>query len=481
MALTYSRFFKVKHKYFLQKGVYNAFLDQDSLLHIDPLLLKGSEIPEFKNAYAEFFNYFRSFIPLVKASKADNLQDRFFKQMVKRFTFKEIPNTGLGFSKGNTRGRGISGSIAIQLAKSAYIIIKAGLEDPEIFGLMQLIEDNMAADRISDMTIAILQKHFLEYTQRIAQEMGLTTHPYTFEYGVVFQVPYYNGTPIHFIPESFLANLPVAHDFEDIDDVCNYNNRLKKKIAKLIGVNWAQYKDYKKRDWKNLIIGNKECYEAAISFYKHLNAVPYDFAADNKDQYRDVLLQELLDEIPFQKPTEYANEEDEVDKLTLAMCHQFKHLVEHNRLSELFYRNNRTPDETDWQLLLYTVADTYKIAANLDLAITREDNPGVGEIDFHITKGSKANTVIEIKRSTNENLIHGYRTQLSAYMKAERAQSGIFMVIMEKDNIDEVKQKIAEVQKDMKDKGEYIPEIIYINCMKQHSASNRLYKEPELN
>ena len=285
---------------------------------------------------------------------------------------------------------------------------------------------------------------------------------------------------IHFIPESFLTNLPVSHDFEDIDTVCNYNNRLKRKIAELIGVNWAEYKDYKKKDWKKLIVGNKDCYDAAISFYKNLNAVPYDFAADNKDQYRDVLLQELIDEIPFQKPTEYANEEEEVYKLTLAMCHQFKHLVEHNRLSELFYRNNRTPDETDWQLLLYTVADTYKIAGNLDLAITREDNPGVGEIDFHITKGSKANTVIEIKRSTNENLVHGYRTQLSAYMKAERAQSGIFMVIMEKDNIDEVKRKIAEVQKDMEDKGEYIPEIIYINGMKQHSASNKNYKTPEM-
>ena len=163
------------------------------------------------------------------------------------------------------------------------------------------------------------------------------------------------------------------------------------------------------------------------------------------------------------------------------MCYQFKHLVEHNRLSELFYRNNRTPDETDWQLLLYTVADTYKVAGNLDISITREDNPGVGEIDFHITKGSKANTVIEIKRSTNENLVHGYRTQLPAYMKAERAQSGIFMIIMEKDNIDEVKRKIAEVQSDMKDKGEYIPEIIYINGMKQHSASNRNYLLPEIN
>ena len=336
MALTYSRFFKVKHRDFLQKGVYNAFLDQDSLLHIDPLLLKGSEIPEFKNAYTEFFDYFRLFIPLVEASKADNLQDRFFKQMVKRFTFKEIPNTGLGFSKGNTRGKGISGTISIQLAHSAYTIINAGLKDPEIFGLMQLIEDNMAADRISDMTIAILQRHFLEYTQRIAQEMGLTTYSYTFEHRVTFQVPFYRGKPIHFIPESFLANLPVAHDFEEIDNVCNYNNRLKRKIAELIGVNWAEYKDYKKKDWKSLIIDNKDCYEAAISFYKGLNAIPYDFTADNKNQYRFVLLQELLDEIPFPKPIEYENEEEEVYKLTLAMCHQFKHLVEHNRISELF-------------------------------------------------------------------------------------------------------------------------------------------------
>ena len=480
MALTYSRFFKVKHRDFLQKGVYNGFLDQDSLLHIDPLLLKGSEIPEFKNAYTEFFDYFRLFIPLVEASKADNLQDRFFKQMVKRFTFKEIPNTGLGFSKSNTRGKGISGTISIQLAHSAYTIINAGLKDPEIFGLMQLIEDNMAADRISDMAIAILQRHFLEYTQRIALEMGLTTHSCTFEYGVMFQIPFYKDKPIHFIPESFLANLPVAHDFEEIDNVCNYNNQLKRKIAELIGVNWAEYKDYKKKDWKNLIVSNKDCYKAAISFYKNLNAIPYDFTADNKNQYQVILLQELLDEIPFQKPTEYENEEDEAYKFTLAMCHQFKHLVEHNRISELFYRNNRIPDETDWQLLLYTVADTYKIAGNLDIAITREDNPGVGEIDFHITKGSRANSVIEIKRSTNENLIHGYRTQLPAYMKAERAQSGIFIVIMEKNNIDEIKRKIGELQKDMKEKGEYIPEIVYINGMRQYSASNRKYINPEM-
>lgn len=204
--------------------------------------------------------------------------------------------------------------------------------------------------------------------------------------------------------------------------------------------------------------------------------MPYNFVTDNKDQYRDVLLQELLESEPFEKPADFTTEEEEVYKLTMAMCQQFKHLVEDNRISELFYRNKRTPDETDWQLLLYTVADTYKLAGNLDISITREDNPGVWEIDFHITRGSKANTVIEIKRSTNENLIHGYRTQLAAYMKAERAKSGIFMVIMERDNYDEIRQKIEAVQNDMFINGEYTPNVIYINGMKQPSASKPSFK-----
>lgn len=476
MALTYSRYFKIKHKDFLSKGVYNAFLDKDSLLHIDPLLLKGCDIPEFQNAYNEFFNYFKLFIPLVKAAKAADLRDRFFKRMVERFTFKEIPNTGLGFSKGNTHGRGISGALSVQLANSAYDIIKAGLEDPEIFGLMQLIEDNMAADRISDMTIAILQLRFLQYTERIARELHLPTKTYRYSHDTVFMVPFYKGKPVHFIPVSFLADLPIARDFDEIDDVCYYNTQLKKKIAEIIGVNWSEYKEYKKRDWKKLIVENKSCYDTAIQFYKNLDAVPYNFVSDYKDQYRDVLLQELLESVPFDKPADFITEEEEVYKLTMAMCRQFKHLVEDNRISELFYRNKRTPDETDWQLLLYTVADTYKLAGNLDISITREDNPGVGEIDFHITRGSKANTVIEIKRSTNDNLIHGYRTQLAAYMKAERANSGIFMVIMESDNYDEIKQKIEAVQNDMRQNGEYTPDIIYINGMRQPSASKSSYK-----
>lgn len=481
MAIHYSQYFHLQHNDFVSKGVYNAFLDKDSLLHVDPLLLKGCMIPEFKDSYNTFLDYFRNLVPLAKFVKDTNVRDPFFKQIIRKFTMREISNTGLGFSKENSHGKGISGDLARKLADSAYTIIKAGLVDPEIFALMQLIEDNVGADRISDMTLCILQEDFLIYTQRIAKELNLHTQPFLFAHGVEYEVPFYKNKPIHFIPMQLLADLPKANDFDEIDKVCNYNNQLKKKIAEIIGVTWAQYKDYKKRDWKGLILGNKACYEAAISYYKGLTGVAYDFSSDNKKEYVDILFHDLLLQHPLTLPSlSSCDSKIKVYEITKSICLQFKHLIEDNRLSELFYKDSRKPDETDWQMLLYTVADTYKRAANLDVSITREDNPGVGEIDFHITRGSKANTVIEIKRSTNANLLHGYRTQLAAYMKAEKADSGIFMIIMEDDSIKQIQAKIEEVQVDMKAKDEYIPEVIYVNGMRQYSASNRKYVSPKL-
>lgn len=480
MAIHYSQYFNLLHQDFVSKGVYNAFLDKDSLLHVDPLLLKGCLIPEFKESYEKFLFYFQQLIPLVRFVKEPNAKDLFFKQIIKKFTLREISNTGLGFSKENSYGKGISGELAKQLANSAYTIIKAGLVEPEIFALMQLIEDHVGADRISDMTLYILQEDFLAYTQRIAKELNIKTEKYNYAHDIVYEVPFYRGKPVHFIPMQLLADLPKANDFDEIDKVCNYNNQLKKKIAEVIGLSWAQYKDYKKRDWKELILGNKACYEAVISYYKGLKGVSYDFTSDVNKEYFDILLHDLLLQHPMVLPTITGNIQTVVYEKTKSICMQFKHLVEDNRLSALFYKDKRKPNETDWQMLLYAVADTYKVAANLDVSITREDNPGVGEIDFHITCGSKANTIIEMKRSSNANLIHGYRTQLASYMKAEKADNGIFLIIMEDDSIEQIRTKIEEVQADMKENGEYIPEVIYVNGKKQYSASNRKYVSPKL-
>ena len=91
MTNHYSTYFNITHEDLVNRGVYNAFLDKDSLLHIDPLLLKDCTIPEFKNAYEDFLQYFRGFVALTNAARSKSTKDKFFKRIVDRYTLTSNP------------------------------------------------------------------------------------------------------------------------------------------------------------------------------------------------------------------------------------------------------------------------------------------------------------------------------------------------------------------------------------------------------
>lgn len=478
MPVRYSKYFKVPAKEFENRQVFNAFIDQDSKFHIDPLLLRGSKIPEFQSAYEAFLDYFRVFVPLVKYVKTPSPSDRFFDRMVKRFTFPELQYTGLGYSEGHSRGTGISGKLSIQLAKSAYEIITAGYDEPEIFALMPLIEDNVGPDRISDMTIAILRRQFLAYTQRVAAEMGLKVERYQLSYDEYYNVPLLNNDAIHFVPKEFVNDLPIATSYDEIADAANYNDRLKAKIAEEIGVAWNDYSKFSKSDWKKLLLHEKGCYHAAIDYYKSLKGVPYNFDEDKHGKYWDLKFAILAYENPIQFLTGlFKSPQEKVFGWTKAICEEFKHLIEENRMSELVHRCKRSPDETDWQMLLYMIADAYVEGADIDMKISREANPGPGEEDFLFSHGKDAQTVIEIKRSGNQDILHGYREQLPAYIRSERADHGIFLVIIDDPAEEEdIKKRLSAVKEDMEKNGEQTFPIIYVRGYHQPSASDPKYK-----
>ena len=477
MPKRYSNHFKVPAKAFEKFQVFNAFVDQDTRFHVDPLLLRGSNIPEFKDAYDDFLAYFRGFVPLVKHVTQAKETDFFFRKIIKRFTFPELQYTGLGYSKGHSHGNGISGKLSIQLAHTAYKIIKAGHEDPEIFALMPLIEDQIGPDRISDMTIAILRPHFLAYTQRISHEMGIETSKYRLTYDTYFQVPLLGKDTIHFVPKVFLNDLPIATSFKDIADVADYNERLKAKLAEIIGISWRDCEKYSKDDWKEIILGNKDCYKAAIDYYKAIKGVPYDFDADKHNKYWDLKYAYFAFDNPIQFLSRiFTSPGDKIFNWTMDICKMFKKLVEDNRMSELVHRKRRTPDETDWQLMLYMTAEAYKEGGNLNLDISRENNPGNGEIDFKFSQG-EAKTIVEIKRSENKDLLHGYRTQLPGYMRAENTSFGIFIVVFEEESHKEETEKELEgVKNDMLKNCEAPCPILFIKGYHQPSASKQNYK-----
>ena len=94
--------------------------------------------------------------------------DPFRRAANKKLTFGEGLNTFLGYSQKGTRGSGIGPEMAERILTTIHIVVKAGISDPKLFDLVPVIEENIGADRISDMVSIILKDEFGAYTTRIA-------------------------------------------------------------------------------------------------------------------------------------------------------------------------------------------------------------------------------------------------------------------------------------------------------------------------
>lgn len=470
MALLYSEYLQVTHHDLEMKGVYDGALDQDHMLHIDPLLLKNCRVPEFNGAYDEFLSYFKRFITLVPFVKTRSKTDRFYKKIYNSFRFPELPNTGLGYSTAGTHGNGISGKIALQLTDSTIDIIQAGFQDTEIFALMPLFEENIGADRISDMTISILFDRFVQYTKRIASELKVKTNGFRYN-GTIIGLPAYKNKPIIFIPSTILTDLPRAFDYEDIDNVCNYNRNLRIRIGTQIGLSLKDAAALKKAELKKLLFENPKYMQDAVTAYKRLIGVSYDFYEDSKDKYLEARLQDMTKYHPLDLHSDNSQTNPIVLDTTRAIVNQFKSLVEDNHLWKIFKRHSRVPIETDWQYFKYAVALTYVKAAKLNIDVTRENNPGVGAIDFKLSCGAEGKTIVEVKRSSNQDLLHGYVTQLPQYMAAESASDGIFLIIKESTKNDAEIEKVFEHRESLLADNSYAPEIIVVDAERKNTAS----------
>ena len=107
---------------------------------------------------------------------------------------------------------------------------------------------------------------------------------------------------------------------------------------------------------------------------------------------------------------------------------RFKKNVEENRLYEFLYRDNGKPkNELFAQRLFYAVADAYCEANDVDLS--REPNAGNGPVDFKLSKGYTARILVEVKKSSNSDLLNRFEKQLPAYEKSEATFESIYLIV----------------------------------------------------
>jgi hypothetical protein len=265
-----SEIFGVTEEALKKEGVFNGFIDLDSKFYVDPHLLEVTTIPELKNSYQRFTTHFTNIVDLLEKTK--NHQDIFFRNAHKRLIFRELPFISLGYSTEGTSGSGIGKGIAKNLTKTAWEIIQAGITDPVIFELVGLIEENIGADRISDMTIHIILLDLLTYSERIAKNLNLNICK-TKVRGKEFLLPASSdGRPRILIPYEILNDLPVANGWDDIDRVCRHNEDLRNRINQIIGDSWkdatGKRRKITKRELKDLLINNPEILRDLVEQYK---------------------------------------------------------------------------------------------------------------------------------------------------------------------------------------------------------------------
>ena len=56
--------------------------------------------------------------------------------------------------------------------KRANEILALGIDDPEMFELIGLFQEDVGADLLSDMAVSILKPRFLSFTQRVTKELA---------------------------------------------------------------------------------------------------------------------------------------------------------------------------------------------------------------------------------------------------------------------------------------------------------------------
>ena len=457
-------YFGIDYLTFEEKGIFDALLDHDSNFFVNILRLKEAKTPEFSESYKRINDYYRKIIMLLDNADSNSNDDICFRNASSLFKFSEVNSINLGYSESST-GSGFGTSLSKQVLNNAYHIVKKGCKEPELFHLLQLFEEGIGPDRLSDMIATIILPDIKAYTLRVMKELGINSSKYpneTFdEEGFVKNK--FRNFPIYFLPTEILHKLPVARCWEDVDYAVSQNITIRREINDVIGNEWNEWSTSKRKEYlRENVFMNLEAFNRVVDEYKNSNLLAYNLSDD--DYYNTVKLwQSIKNQFKyFLKP--FSNSCVSSFDGALQTVNIFKDWVEHNKGWDIVNKES----EKTIQRLMHLASKKYLEENNLDLSC--EPNEGPGPADFKISRGNDK-TIIEVKLSSNSDYLHGYNEQIQHYAKADKTENMIYVYI-DVGNPVRTKRLLDEYEKN-KSHGYLMPVVCIIDANNQNSASIR--------
>lgn len=402
---------------------------------------------------------------LDKAAKK-NESDICYRQALKKFDFSEIAEVNgicLGYSKG-VSGNAFGRLISRQVISTAYDIVKLGIDDPEMFQLLPLFQDNVGADRLSDMIAKLILDDIKTYTKRINRELGITKENYPdIPFKKEFVINPYKGNAVLLVPVEILHKLPVAECWEDIDYCVSQNETIRSEMNAEVANEWTQYTAAQRKTFlRNQVFKNVEACRRVIDRYREEELVPFN-PRDNFEYFLSKLEQSIS-----HSEIDWKSNYKEIDSLAAAeeILSGFKQWVEYNKGWEVIQEAESRKKEKILQRVIHLSGISYIKANNLDMSC--EPDEGRGPVDFKVSRGQDI-TIIEVKLTSNPQYLHGYEVQIEEYGKAEMTDKMIY-VLVDLGNPLKVR-KVQDVHDRKVDENIRVPKLVIIDATKKESAS----------
>ena len=436
----FSDFFQVSRARLEEYGAFNVSLINDLPVFIDPFLLFNSDNPTYQKLHEDIITYVRFLRDKAVLGKVDD------GLLHAWFTFREVKQNWLGFSRVGNRGSGLG----MRFARSARANLGSVFSD---FGQEQvtesshleklcLIADGVGRDNISDFTMHLIKEYLLNYTQDFARKhlakkyrRVVTVDKVRFNYKTetwendCFQLPFLFGDFVLLTPKDMLTRDDIWISKDDL-----YNDFYEIAVAVPDAQLRAQINNYfakilppspkadERREAVTRVIVE---YPIVLEYYIRLKE-------ENKEQATSISSERVsaTEDLFIHHVTEFVKQRLEgtafydlpSDTLEEARARLmfFKDFIENKDGYRLFYDGAYpVKREIDLQLLFRLTW----FASPSD--VNREVNNGRGPVDYTVSRGSKNKSLVEFKLAKNTHLRRNLENQVAIYKKANNTPKAL--------------------------------------------------------
>jgi hypothetical protein len=424
-----------------EAGAFNVSLINDLPLFVDPFLLFNSEKPEYQALHEQMLQYMRF---LKDVTLTGQLSEPLLESL---FTFREVKQNWLGFSRTGNSGRGLGREFAFALHKNFSAVFRdfgqEALTKSSHLEKLTLITDGVGRDMMSDFTTNLIKHFVANYTQKFAQEhlpqalrKNVSVPKVRFNYTTrtwapqTFEPPYVAGDFVLLTPKDILTKDEAWINRSDLvnrfDDIANAvpNEVLRAQINDYFYRVLPRHpggKDATKEETKDAIGKVIDQFPAILDYYirdkeehseeassvakERVKLVEAVFGTHVREFVRDFLDPGGFYAIP-------RNTYEDAKRRLLFL----KDVIENKGGHRIFYVRGQPIQREEDLHVLYRLTWFAPMSS-----VHPESDDGRGPPDFNISRGARDKTLVEFKLAKNTSLKRNLEKQAEVYEKAADA------------------------------------------------------------